>query len=225
MCGAVLTVLHLSPHPDDEILGAGATLMGLHDHGHRVINLACSLGRPDQHERRRREVQEACERLGVELVVHDPPLAISRHDDAFAARKLLAATVERIVAEEDVDLIVSPDRDDAHHGHKTVAAVARTAGVHWWSWGLWRDLARPTIYVPFGERRLGELMHALAAHRGELARNDFTDLLRARAIASRVLGAERVFGFGSPRASDAPYAELLSDNGPPRIVDLAHPLG
>ena len=199
--------------------------MGLRDHGHRVINLACSLGRPDQHERRRAEVTESCERMGLELIVHDPPLAISLNDDAFAARKQLAATVERIVSEERVDLIVSPDRDDAHHGHKTVAAVARTAGVRWWSWGLWRDLARPTIYVPFGDRRLSELQHALAAHRGELARNDFPELLRARAMAARVLGAERVFGFGSPRASDEPYAELLSDSGPPRMVDLADPLG
>ena len=104
------------------MLGAGATLMGLREHGHRVINLACSLGRPDQQERRRREVAEACERAGFELIVHDPPLAISANDDLFAARKLLAATVERIVREERVELIVAPDRDDAHHGHKTVAA-------------------------------------------------------------------------------------------------------
>jgi len=221
----VICVLHLSPHPDDEVLGAGATLLGLREHGHRVINLACSLGWPDQHERRRAEVTEACERLGFELIVHDPPLAISPDDDAFAARKLLAATVERIVAEERVDLVVSPDRDDAHHGHKTVAAVARTAGVRWWSWGLWRDLARPTIYVPFGDRRLAELQHALAAHRGEVARNDYPELLRGRAIASRVLGAERVFGFGSARRSELPYAELLSDSGPPRVLDLEHPLG
>ena len=117
------------------------------------------------------------------------------------------------MAEERVDLIVSPDRDDAHHAHKTVAAVARTAGVRWWSWGLWRDLARPTIYVPFGDRRLAELQHVLAAHRGELARNDFPELMRARAIASRVLGAERVFGFGSSRASDEPYAELSPTPG------------
>ena len=48
----MLTVLHLSPHPDDEVLGAGATLLGLRDAGHRVINLACSLGRPEQQERR-----------------------------------------------------------------------------------------------------------------------------------------------------------------------------
>ena len=118
------TVLHLSPHPDDEVLGAGATLLGLRDAGHRIINLACSLGRPDQHERRRAEVTDACERAGFELVIHDPPLGLSLDDDAFAARKLLGATVERLIADEHVELLISPDRDDAHHAHKTVAAVA-----------------------------------------------------------------------------------------------------
>ena len=58
-----------------------------------------------------------------------------------------------------------------------------------------------------------------------MARNDYPELLRGRAIASRVLGAERVFGFGSARRSELPYAELLSDSGPPRVLDLEHPLG
>ncbi len=219
----MICVLHLAPHPDDEVLGAGATLLGLRAHGHRVINLACSLGRADQQERRRAEVGEACERAGFELVVHDPPLALSSDDDPFGARKALAATVERLIADERVDLIVSPDRDDAHHAHKTVAEVARTAGVPWWTWGLWRDLARPTIFSGFGDTRLAELQHVLAAHRGEVARNDYPELLRARAIAARVLGAERVFGFGSERRPE-PYAELLADGGPPRVLDLADPL-
>ena len=62
----------------------------------------------------------------------------------------------------------------------------------------------------------------LAAHRGELERNDFAELLRARAIAARVLGAERVFGLGAARRPE-PYAELLADGGPPRVLDLADP--
>ncbi|MGH2969972.1 MAG: PIG-L deacetylase family protein [Solirubrobacteraceae bacterium] len=219
----MITALHLSPHPDDEVLGAGATLLGLRAHGHRVINLACSLGRPEQEARRRAEVEEACERADFELVVHDPPLALASGDDAYGARRALAATVEALVEDERVDLVISPDRDDAHHAHKTVAAVARTAGVRWWTWGLWRDLARPTIFSGFGEERLALLQHVLAAHSGELERNDYAELLRARAIAARVLGAERVFGFGAQRRPER-YAELLADGGPPRVLDLADPL-
>ena len=86
----MLTVLHLSPHPDDEVLGAGATLLGLREAGHRVINLACSLGRPEQQERRRAEVTEACRRAGFELIVHDPPLALLGVQLSDAADQLRA---------------------------------------------------------------------------------------------------------------------------------------
>ena len=219
----MITALHLAPHPDDELLGAGATLLGLREHGHRVINLACTLGCPDQHERRRAEAQEACARAGFELIVHDPPLALSVGDDLYAARRALAAPVEELIEREGGQLIVAPDRDEGHHAHRAVAAVAETAGVPFWTWGLWRDLARPTIFSGFGEERLAQLQHALAAHRGEIERNDYPELLRARAIASRVLGAERVFGFGSPRRPE-PYAELLADGGPARVLDLDDPL-
>ena len=51
------TILHLSPHPDDEIAGAPATLMALREAGWRVVNVACGLGRPAQHQRRRAEVE------------------------------------------------------------------------------------------------------------------------------------------------------------------------
>ena len=48
-----MRVLHISPHPDDELVGAPATLMALRDAGHEVTNLALSLGRPEDHDRRR----------------------------------------------------------------------------------------------------------------------------------------------------------------------------
>ena len=35
------TLLHLSPHPDDELAGMPATLMALRDAGWRIVNLAC----------------------------------------------------------------------------------------------------------------------------------------------------------------------------------------
>ncbi|MGO9823020.1 MAG: PIG-L family deacetylase, partial [Solirubrobacteraceae bacterium] len=69
-------VIGVSPHPDDELLGAPATLMGLRDAGWRVINFACALGRPEDHGRRRAELTRACELAGFELVIADPPVPI-----------------------------------------------------------------------------------------------------------------------------------------------------
>ena len=126
-----------------------------------------------------------------------------------------------------MDLLISPQiATTPIHAHKTVAARRAHRGRAWWTWSLWRDLARPTIFSPFGDRRLAELQHVLAAHRGEVDRNDYHSTCGARpAIAARILGAERVFGFGSERRAEEPYAELLADGGSGRVLDLHHPLG
>ena len=219
------TVLHLSPHPDDEAIGAGATLLALRAAGHRVINAACGLGRPDQVARREAELREACARAGFELVIPDPSLD-------------LAAWVAARVVQDDVDVVASPSPHDGHPAHEAVGRAARAGiersggGARWWMWGLWAELPLPTLVSEFGETGLADALAVLAAHAGELDRNDYAALVRARAVANRVLGAERVFGFGSPRL-DGPYAELLSELGlhdgrwaayEPRRLDAASPL-
>lgn len=81
----MIRVLPVSPHPDDEALGAPVVLQGLAAPGHRVVNAAASLGRPAQHKQRRREVVEACRRAGFGLVVNDSPARISAGDDLWVA--------------------------------------------------------------------------------------------------------------------------------------------
>ena len=229
-------VLHLAPHPDDESLGAVATLLALRTAGHRVINLACSLGRPAQHARRRAEVAAACDRADFELLIHEPPLAISEDDDLAEAQRLLAETVVRISGQERVDLLVSPSPHDRHHGHEVVGRAARdaarAAGLRWWMWGLGGELPLPTLFSGFGDATLERARHVLAAHAGEVARNDYVRLLGDRAGAAAVLGSERVFGWGGSARRER-FAELLTEvapaagglaAGPPRVLDPADPL-
>jgi LmbE family N-acetylglucosaminyl deacetylase len=220
-----VTVLQLSPHPDDEALGAGATLLALRAAGHRVINVACSLGRPDQARRREAELREACARAEFELVILDPSLE-------------LAGWVAARVVQDDVDLVVSPSPHDGHEAHAAVGRAAREGiersggGARWWLWGLWADLPLPTLVTQFDEARMADVLSVLGAHVGEIDRNDYAALVRSRAVADRVLGAERVFGFGSA-GLDGPYAELLTELGlhggrwmayEPRRLDPALPL-
>ena len=214
------TVLHLAPHPDDELLGAPAALMAMRDAGHRVVNLACGFGAdPARREQRAREVAEACRRARFEL--RTGPLA-----DALR--------------EERPMVVVSPSPHDGHPAHEAVAreagaalAALGDAAPAWWLWGLWADLPAPNLLVPYGAERLAEVRQALAAYAGELARNAYADLLQARARASAVLGAERVFGFGAAGIAE-PYADLLLEvrrrdgawqRTAPRRLDPARPLG
>jgi len=238
-------VLHVSPHPDDECVGAPATLMALADAGWRVVNLACGLGRPAQHAVRRAELVEACSRAGFALDVVEPPAALS-HDDDLAAtqrrlRREIAARIERLRPR----LVVSPSPHDRHHGHETVARAVRgalesatTRTPRWWMWGLWGELAFPTLVSGFDEARLREVQHALAAHASEVARLDLPRIVHARAELAAATGPERVFGTGfegdaEAGAAEVDYAELLCEVAPvgdtwrlgaPRGLDPLEPL-
>src|SRR4051812_8341524 len=91
-------VLTVSPHPDDEVIGLGATLVLLLAQGWSMHNLACTLGRAADHERRRDELREAGDRLGFSTTVMEPPASIGRDDDLTAAAGQVADAVTEQVA-------------------------------------------------------------------------------------------------------------------------------
>lgn len=213
----VATVVHVSAHPDDEALGAPATLLLLRRAGWTVVHALVGLGRPTDHERRRGEAAEAARRGGFELVLPDQPFAVASTDDLDAVQPQVTQWLRRVLAARAPAVVVSSSPHDVHPGHEVVARATGAAvsevqpSSAWWQWGLWADLPGPTLYVPFDRTVLADARHVLAAYAGELERNDYPRLLEGRAVAHAVLGSERVFGFGSARASTAPYAELLRE--------------
>src|SRR5262249_50810086 len=161
---AARTVVHFAPHPDDELLGAPATLMALRDAGWRVVNVACSLGRPTDHGRRRRELEEATRRAGFELIVPEHPAHIPSEDDRAAARAEVREIAERALGEVVADVVVSPSPHDRHHGHELVARgvgdALRSGGDgprRWWLSGWWASLPLPTLGTVFDDARLVEI--------------------------------------------------------------------
>lgn len=237
---AASCLLAVSPHPDDELIGAPATLMALRDAGWRVINLACSLGRPADRERRRAELERACELAGFELEAPDGLPPIGAADDLELAQRALSVAIAGAAERHRASLLVGPSPHDGHHGHEVVgrairdAVQSRDAAAHVLLWAIWGELPLPNVLVPFGASRLEEIDRALAAHAEELRRNRFDQLVRARGQANAVLGPERVLGFGA-RGGDEPYAELLTDVAwrpgvgwtltAPRVLDPERPVG
>ncbi len=229
----VQTVLHVAPHPDDELIGAPAALMGMQDAGYRVVNLAADLTRGPQRERRHAELRTACARAGFELV--ETPLAPAGTDPEDHLAGVVSGALDRI----EPAVVVSPSPHDLHPAHERVARATRRAletrevSPRWWMWGLWGDLPLPNLLVAFDEARLARILKALAAHEQELARNDYRALVRGRAMMNSVLGCERIFGYGSGRAAGAEYAELLTEvvrhegnwvAGEGRTLDVDDPL-
>jgi LmbE family N-acetylglucosaminyl deacetylase len=217
-----MLVLQVSPHPDDELIGAPATLMALRDAGHEIVTVACSFGRPEEASTRRAELEEACRRAGFGLLVASEPLA---------------AELEALLRERPVDLVVGPSPHDRHPFHESVgralvAALEAGAGPdRLWLWGLWGALPFPTTVVEHDEDRLAEIQHALEAHESQVSRNDYRRLVAGRGLASTVLGAELTFGFGT-KGLAGPYAELTTEVvragggwrlGAPRKLDASDP--
>lgn len=233
------TLLHLAPHPDDELMGGPAIMLALQASGHRIVNIACSLGRPKDRERREAEARESARRTGFELIIPSRPLAIGSGDDLEAAQAELASLIAELVRTEEVEIVFSPSPHDRHPGHEVVGRAVLDAlapledrAPTWWMWGLWADLPFPNLIAYFDSERMGQIMHALDAHAGELERNDYRRLVRGRAEANAVLGPERVFGFGA-REGRGEFAELATEVvfrdgdwllGRPRELDPREPL-
>ena len=234
------TVLHLSPHPDDEVAGMPATLMALRDAGWRVVNVACGLGRPAQHTRRRAELEESCRRAGFELLVCDPPLALSAGDDLAASEDALVELLGGLLPDLAPAIVCAPSPHDGHHAHELVGRAAYRAidaregtAPPLWLWGVWADLPFPTLIAPFDRTRLAEIQHAIAAHASELARLPLDRLIEARAVLNAGVGEERVRGSGLAGDLSIELAELLCEVvrtpegwqlGAPRRVDADAPI-
>lgn len=227
--------LLVSPHPDDEVLGLGGTVAMLVEAGWTVVNLACSLGRQDDHERRRAELERAGERFGISLDVLGVP--ISGSDDLRSAQGVLAVRIAEAVAVHQPDVVISPTPQDLHHGHEVVGravgdALSSAEGARWWQYAIWGDLPFANLYIPIGTQHTERALYVLGAYAGENARNDYRDLMSGNWIRNRTLGVERVFGFGATRPIEARAVELAFEvvrrngswwAGEARVFDASSP--
>ena len=141
-------VLHCAPHPDDEAIGAPATLMALRDAGWRVVNLACGLGDPGRRRLREAELREACRLAGFEL----------RLGGGLDGR----AAVHEAIAELRPEVVVSELGTEQHaYGEYFGDGVAREG---------WED--RIVIYRDTLERDFGHDPRLLAAQVEQTLRHE-----------------------------------------------------
>jgi hypothetical protein len=112
-------------------------------------------------------------------------------------------------------LVVGPQPHDIHEAHELAGRALQGALEHvdssarWW--GVWAELPNPTVLMPYSERRLDEILHVLAAYKGEVERNDYRALVRGRGLVGASSGSERVFGVGAATAAAERYADLVTE--------------
>ena len=102
-------------------------MLALQASGHRIVNLACGMGRAADRERRQAEARESSRRTGFELIIPSRPVAIGSGDDLDAAQAELAELIAELVRSEAVDIVFSPSPHDRHPGHEVVGRAALDA--------------------------------------------------------------------------------------------------
>lgn len=232
------TFLSVAPHPDDEVLGAGPLSLALLDAGHAVHVICTSLGRPDQHDRRRSEVRAAARIGGWVVRVPATPVDIGRGADVAAAERAVRALVADAASDVGADVVIGPGPHDTHHGHELVGrairdGLAEREGCRWWAWQVWGHLPVVDLVHAFDDGLLARASAALACHAGEVARNDYDDVLVGAARLGAALAVERLLGFGTARPWSEPYATPLCESvvtdgrwahTRPHVLSVADPL-
>ncbi len=173
----VSSMVAVGAHCDDIAIGAGATLLQLAAAGtlRRVDVLVASGGGSPREQEERAALRAFLP--GVELAVTVLALPDGRLPEH---RAVVKDALQRLAAETAPDLVLGPQRDDAHQDHRLLAEMVPTAfrdhlvlGYEILKWES--DLPRVQAYVPVDAdtaRRKSDLLHA---HYGSQTGHDWFD--------------------------------------------------
>lgn len=117
-------ILVVGPHPDDQELGMGGTIVRLVGQGHNVVLLDMTNGEPTPHgtpELREKEWNEAARILGVKRRLIGLPNRQVEHN--LDARHRVAATIR----EHQASIVFLPYPEDAHPDHRATTRIAEDA--------------------------------------------------------------------------------------------------
>ncbi|GAB4186034.1 MAG: bacillithiol biosynthesis deacetylase BshB1 [Phycisphaeraceae bacterium] len=117
-------ILVVGPHPDDQELGMGGTIIRLAKQGHNVLLLDVTNGEPTPHgspEEREKEWTEAARIMGVKRRLLG--LKNREVEHTLAARHLMAG----VIREHQAQVIFLPFEEDAHPDHRAVTRIVEDA--------------------------------------------------------------------------------------------------
>lgn len=185
-----LTVMILSPHPDDESIVGSLALRLLKENNAHIVNVAVTLGsRKERQEARRRELLNACELLEMECVFLP--------DDWKKKEKELKSLIQKYQP----SLIIAPHVKDFHPTHIKTGELLKKMklkGNYLVAWSeFWGQMAKPGILVEVPQEILELQMNALVKHVGEVERNPYHLRLPAWMMDNVRRGSEVLAGKGA----------------------------
>ena len=198
-------VLLFSPHPDDECITGALALRLLREAKWNVTNVAVTLGsKRARQAARRRELKDACDCLGFDLIVAGlENINLGMRKKKPARWRSAVGTIAEILTLQNPRVIFLPHEADGHPAHigvhfmvldalKTLPRGFECFVVETEFWG---QMTRPNLLVESGVEDVANLVAALACHVGEVKRNPYHARLPAWML-DNVRRAENVIGHG-----------------------------
>lgn len=188
-----LTVMILSPHPDDESIVGSLALRLLHENNAHIVNVAVTVGsNKERQEERKKELLEACDLLEMECVFLDENW------------KKKEKELKGIIQKYQPQLIIAPHVKDFHPAHiktgelckRVLGSLKKETTLVAWS-EFWGQLSKPNLLVEVPLEIVQLQMSALEKHVGEISRNPYHLRLPAWMMDNVRRGSEVVGGKGS----------------------------
>ncbi len=207
-----LTVMSLSPHPDDESIVGSLALRLSHENNAHIVNVAVTLGsNKDRQKARIKELSDACELLEMECVFLD--------ENWKTKEKELKSLIQKYQPH----VIIAPHVKDFHPAHiktgellkKVMTSLKKETALIAWS-EFWGQMAKPNLLVEVPVDIVDLQIKALEKHVGEVSRNPYHLRLPAWMMDNVRRGSEVVGGKGAESKNMAfgvLYQLQLAKNG------------
>lgn len=178
-------VLIVSPHPDDDVIGAGGTMCLLAEKGFALFSLYITHGASPAFkqaiiETRQREALEALKVVGAAAAIF---LNLSRTEVATSVREIV--TVLRLLAPVAVYLPSPFERHGTHRAvtRATLKALKKSKGCcpELWGYSVWGTLSGlPGTKVVDISRAVDAKMKAIRKHKSQISYKNYDEAILAR---------------------------------------------
>jgi LmbE family N-acetylglucosaminyl deacetylase len=193
--------LIFSPHPDDECIVGALPFRLRREAKWKIVNVAVTLGsKRERRTARLRELKNACDFLGFDLIVGD----LETRKKNRTKWEIAVKAIVKIFIEQEPRVIFLPHENDVHPTHigthflvlhalqslpeKFQCFVVETE--------FWGQMAEPNLLVESSVEDVANLVAALSLHVGEIKRNPYHARLPAWMMDNVRRGAELVGGKG-----------------------------
>lgn len=204
------TILFVAPHPDDEVIWAGAFLKKLAPKNKVFVAFVLSEENP-----RKKEALKASKFLNINPLFLD----LSKEKlKLFSKNPTEAYSIQSLLLRVAPQIIFLPHKKDIHPTHKlthqvfqkVIGKTKKELNIEEiWQYDGWSLIEKPNFIYYFNQEKLKEKLKALSFYKTQIKRTPFKDLVLGLALLRGATGYEILNGFGSISKIKEKYGEAF----------------